>query len=215
MKQLIETVQYLQKKGSELKSLNESIDTGVQKQSCLNTIVLVCRDNEFPKQSVHDLEAHVALDDLIRDQNELQHHTHSMCLWPKQWTAYPNRVPCTWQQCRLVQANKATIPEGPGVYTLVIASEVAGHPQGSYLMYVGKANSLRKRFGDYLTKERREGGRPKIFRLLNMYDPHIWFCYTEAPLANITTLEDDLTEAFIPPCNDSFPATIRPVVGAF
>ncbi len=82
-------------------------------------------------------------------------------------------------------------------------------------MYVGQASNLRRRFGEYLNAERREDGRPKIFRLLNMYDPHLWFCYTEVPQANITTLEDDLLEAFIPPCNDKFPASIRRVVGAF
>lgn len=138
-----------------------------------------------------------------------------MWLWPRQWEAYPNRIPCQWQAVRLEQANQPAIPVGPGVYTLIIASGVAGHPYGNYLMYVGKSNSLQRRFGEYLSAEKRETGRPKIFRLLNRYEQHLWFCYTEALLPDITMLEDDLTEAFLPPCNDKFPATIRKVVTAF
>jgi excinuclease UvrABC nuclease subunit len=157
----------------------------------------------------------MALDDLLNDQDLLKAHTHDMRLWPRQWLAYPNRFTCTWNQSQLIPANQVSIPPSPGVYTLVIRSGVAGHPFGNYLMYVGKTKSLQRRFGEYLTSERREDGRPKILRLLNRYDPHIWFIYTTTNLNDITTLEDDLTEAFLPPYNDRFPASIRAVVGAF
>jgi excinuclease UvrABC nuclease subunit len=38
-------------------------------------------------------------------------------------------------------------------------------------MYVGRTNSLRRRFNEYLNERKRETGRPKIYRLLNMYEP--------------------------------------------
>jgi hypothetical protein len=159
----------------------------------------------------------MAVDDIIEEQDGLKKHTYDMRLWPRQWTAYQNRVPCQWQEKRLEVGSRLSIPETSGVYTLILISGVAGHPFSSYLMYVGQTNNLRERFGQYLTTERGERGRPKIVRLLNLYDSHLWFCYTEAPLTDISTLEDDLMEAFLPPCNSPsrFPASIRPAVGAF
>lgn len=159
----------------------------------------------------------MAVEDVIEEQDELKKHTHDMRMWPRQWMAYRNRVPCRWQEYRLEAGNQVSIPDRSGVYTLILVSGVAGHPFSSYLMYVGQASDLRRRFGEYLSTERRESGRPRIFRLLNLYNSHLWFCYTEAPQADITTLEDDLMEAFLPPCNSPsrFPASLRPVVGAF
>jgi hypothetical protein len=157
----------------------------------------------------------MAVDDVTDQYGDFPFHIHKMTLWPQQWLGYRNRVPCQWQHCRLEQASRLNVPTTPGVYTLIIMSSIAGHPFGSYLMYVGQATSLRRRFGEYLNAERRASGRPKIFKLLNLYESHLWFCYTEAPRISITDLEDDLLEAFIPPCNNNYPASIRRTVRAF
>src|SRR2546426_704434 len=72
------------------------------------------------------------------------------------------------------------IPASPGVYSLLLRPGIADHPACSYLMYVGKTRSLRRRFREYLTREKQETGRPKIFRLLMKYPDHVWFCFTNA-----------------------------------
>ena len=82
-------------------------------------------------------------------------------------------------------------------------------------MYVGQTVSLRRRFGEYLSKERRESGRPKMFRFLNMYSDQVWFCFTLVDKASLDAVEDGLRDAYIPPLNDDFSGELSNVVGAF
>ena len=80
-------------------------------------------------------------------------------------------------------------------------------------MYVGKAVNLRKRFGEYLTRERLR--RPKIIRLLEMYAGYIVFCYSRVEHDELETMEDRLLNAFIPPCNSQFKGVVQAAQGAF
>ena len=152
--------------------------------------------------------------DIIKFQNGMREHQHSFTLWPQQWATYPNSH--DWQRAKLDDAERGNVPDTPGIYTLLTLPGTAGHPCCSYLMYVGKANSLRRRFGDYLGKERRESGRPKVFRFLNQYSAHIWFCFTQVEKGDLRDVEDGLLVAYLPPLNDQFPAEFNKVVrGAF
>ena len=80
-------------------------------------------------------------------------------------------------------------------------------------MYVGKAVNLRKRFGDYLTRERME--RPKVVRLLEMYTGHIVFYYSTVDNKDLEKTEEQLLDAFIPPCNSRFTGVVQRARGAF
>ena len=153
--------------------------------------------------------------DLIRQQNELIAHECRFVLWPRQWANYENRHALDWRIRRLAEAERPDIPNEPGVYTLLIQPDIAAHPACSYLMYVGKAERLRRRFRDYLVREKREKGRPKIFRGLNLYSSYLWFCFTLAPVEILGDVEDTLLNAYVPPWNDQLPAEIRGTVGAF
>lgn len=82
-------------------------------------------------------------------------------------------------------------------------------------MYVGKTNSLHRRFGEYLNQEKRETGRPKIFRLLNVYPDHTWFCFSLVSQTDLVNVEEALLAAYIPPANDQLPAEVSKVTGAF
>jgi len=82
-------------------------------------------------------------------------------------------------------------------------------------MYVGKAVSLRNRFCNYLTSERRESGRPMIYRMLNRYSDYLLFCYTLVERERLLDIEKALADAYIPPTNKQFSAEINPVRGAF
>ena len=69
-------------------------------------------------------------------------------------------------------------------------------------MYVGQAIDLRTRFGKYLTTERK--GRAKIVRLLSRCEGYIQFCYSKVSRAKLDDVEEQLNNAFVPPCNTQF-----------
>lgn len=155
--------------------------------------------------------------DIIKEQDDLIAHTHEFILWPRMWQAYDAKLVCNWQMHRLIESERSNIPPQSGVYTLVVQPGIASHPACSYIMYVGQSSSLQRRFGDYLTSEKRESGRPKIFRLLNMYESSLWFCYTLVPDNQLGIFEDALMAAYVPPKNSDnrLPANIRAIKGAF
>lgn len=153
--------------------------------------------------------------DIIKEQDDLKAHCWDIVLWPKKWQDYSCSQTSSWETYRLGNVDRENIPDQPGIYTLLIQPGIAKHPACSYLMYVGKATSLRNRFRNYLVWERRESGRPKIVRLLNKYSDHLWFCFCRIPQECLTEVEDALITAHLPPCNDQLPAEIRAVRGAF
>ena len=153
--------------------------------------------------------------DLIREQDDLKAHEHIFYLWPTKWRAFVNARITGWNTLRLAEPGKDSLPDTPGVYTLLIQPGIAAHPHCSFLMYVGKAMSLRRRFKQYLTSEQRETGRPMIFRLLSLYPDHVWFSYTPTDRRYLDEVEAALISAYIPPCNKDLPADISPVRGAF
>jgi hypothetical protein len=156
--------------------------------------------------------------DIINQQNEKKAHEHQFVLWPRMWQDY-SKVELThnWHLHQLIKSEKVNIPIEPGIYTLLIQPGIASHPACSYLMYVGQASSLRRRFGEYLTSEKRKSGRPNIFRLLNMYENNLWFCYTLVSNDQLDMYEDALMASYLPPKNSPsrLTANMRPVMGAF
>ncbi len=149
--------------------------------------------------------------DLIRAQDEIRAHSYLFRLWPKQWATYEKAH--EWKLTKLTKADRDQIPRGSGVYTLITVPDVANHPACSYVMYVGQTVSLWRRFGEYLNKERRSDGRPKVFRYLNMYSDHVWFSYTVVDDMMLDKVEDGLRSAYIPPLNDEFKGELNAVVG--
>ena len=140
-------------------------------------------------------------------------HEYSFILWPKQWISY--RDIHDWQLFKLISEKKKEIPSKPGIYTLLVQPCVANHPASSYLMYVGRTKSLKRRFSEYLNEKNLETGRPKIYRLLNKFTDNIWFCFTEVSEDKLIAIEDGLISAYVPPANDQVPIELRKTVGAF
>lgn len=156
----------------------------------------------------------MAVVDIIAEQDEYVSNTYQMVLWARKWVEYPG-LAFKWSVHKLGETERSNIPVGAGVYSLLVQPGIADHPGCSYLMYIGKANSLRRRFGDYLTSERRAKGRPKVFRLLNKYSEYLWFCYIELPSDCIGEVEEWFINAYHPPANDQYPAEVSKIVGAF
>lgn len=154
----------------------------------------------------------MAVIDIINEQNEYQAHRHQFALWRRKWQEYRDVNALDWQIYPLADHERQRIPNEPGIYTLLVQPGIANHPACSYLVYVGRTGSLRRRFGNYLNQEKRETGRPKIFRLLNMYPDHTWFCFSVVPETDLGAVEDALITAYIPPANDRLPAEISRIV---
>lgn len=140
-------------------------------------------------------------------------HRYTFTLWPQQWATYSNSH--DWQHAKLDDAERGDVPDSPGIYTLLTLPGIAGHPSCSYLMYVGQTTSLRRRFGEYLGKERAESGRPKMSLFLNQYSEHIWFFFTRVETSNLEDVETKLRDAYVPPLNERFSGRISKVMGAF
>lgn len=153
--------------------------------------------------------------DLLDEQDEMRANMYDIVLWQRKWSEYRLGTRLHWHRHRLARTERSNIPTLSGIYTLVIQPGIANHPMSSYLMYVGQAVSLRDRFDDYLTNEARETGRPKIFRLLNKYPDHLWFCYSRVTRSNLTPVENALIVAYMPYANDQLPVEIRRVGRAF
>lgn len=153
--------------------------------------------------------------DLIERQDAVLARQYTFTLSAKEWASYADMTITAWQLLRLSNAMRQNVPSVPGIYTLLVQPGIAKHPSCSYLMYVGQAVSLRARFGHYLKKERRATGRPKVFRMLNVYNKHVWFAFARVPKSRLDLVEDRLIVAHLPPCNGTVPAKLRKVVGAF
>lgn len=157
----------------------------------------------------------MAVVDVIAEQNEEKIHTIQFVLWPRKWQEFSDVCILNWQFHRLVDFERRSIPDESGIYTLLVQPGIANHPVCSYVMYVGKTTSLRRRFGEYLNKEKRETGRPKIFWLLNTYPDHTFFCCAPVSETDLKSVEDALTAAYRPPANSRFSAEVRQARRAF
>lgn len=160
----------------------------------------------------------MSLNDLLPDPNKPGGHEYRFLLWPKQWTLYNFSDLFNWEIHPFQRDKVDQIPIEPGVYCFIIQPGIANHPYCSYLMYVGMTKRpLRERFKQYFSEKRNiENGRPKILKLLHVYQDYLHFCCTGiAETERIEDIEDKLLNAFIPPCNDEYPAEIRRVMKAF
>ena len=154
-----------------------------------------------------------SLNDLASEIDEIKKHRQGFILWPRQWREYTQSH--GWQNEKLERTKVNQIPDSPGIYTLILQPGIAGHPSCSYLMYVGQAVSLQRRFREYLGKERLETGRPKIYYFLNKYNGYICFCYTIVASNLLDNVEDRLMSAYIPPLNEQYSGEIGRALGAF
>lgn len=157
----------------------------------------------------------MSVSDIIDEQDEMKTHSHNFVLWKRKWKEFNNTDTINWDIYKLQDSERVNIPEESGVYTILVQPRIANHPFCSYLMYVGKTKSLRRRFGEYLNEKDRETGRPKMLRLLNKYSGYTWFCFCVVSEEKITNVEEDLITAYMPPANDQLPARLRAARGAF
>lgn len=154
--------------------------------------------------------------DLIKEQDDLRTHTVGFRLWPRQWNTIADLNSLSWTSIPFTASNSGVVPTGPGIYSFLINPTHGQNPQ-RFLGYVGKAEKgLRTRFKEYLTEAEKFAGRPKIVRMLNVWEGYLDFSYIEVPDPSvIDSLETRLYDAFLPPFNSQFSTHLNRVVNAF
>ena len=148
--------------------------------------------------------------DLIINADELKANIIKFTLCSRQWKTYNNNH--EWTDEKLEKSKIEEIPDKAGVYSLIIKPGIAAHPACAYVIYVGQTNNLRRRFREYLGKERRLDGRPKVFYFLNKYDQNICFCYTLVDVPSLNAVEKGITNAYVPPANEEFEGAMNSIV---
>ena len=112
--------------------------------------------------------------------------------------------------------------EHGGIYVYVIKPPVIPSC-GEYIMYIGKATktsheNLRYRVRSYKAELGSDYKRDKIHRMFKKWGGYIYVRYLSIPESAdiITTLEDRLIEALVPPCNSEIRnPRIKHAVNAF
>jgi hypothetical protein len=137
-------------------------------------------------------------------------------LYPKFWTAYPDRVPTlNWKKVRFNAQGVRQLPDDKkGIYSFVAEPQIARHHAIGYLLYIGETHkqTLRTRCTSYLYEVNKKKQRVHIAEMLSRWPDHLWLHYAVIDdHAKIVSLEEDLLAAFHPPFNDDFPASVTEV----
>tara|TARA_R110000744_G_scaffold360372_1_gene467888 strand:+ start:106 stop:606 length:501 start_codon:yes stop_codon:yes gene_type:complete len=159
----------------------------------------------------------MALFDLdFKKKGEYKLHVKKFFLFPEFWAEPKNQLPIalTWKYVKFSNVNRKRIPTSKGVYAFVLIPKYNNFIDTKYLFYTGKTNrTLKDRFIEYL-KERDGKGKPrvKVNEMLNLYDGHLYFFYSEIPNpSDVSVCEDLLINTFVPHVNTQIPiAKIRP-----
>lgn len=140
-------------------------------------------------------------------------------LHPKRWKVYaPSGPTLSWTRVRFDKAGVKSMPDDKmGVYTFIAEPEIAGHSSVRYLLYVGEAKeqSLRKRVTSYLYESKKEKPRIHVSEMVLKFQSHLWIYFAVIDnVASIAQIEDQLLQAFLPPFNRDFPATVASLMKA-
>ena len=150
------------------------------------------------------------------EEGRILNHIKKFLLYPPFWSDPNNQLPInlTWKFKRFSSSNKSKIPTSKGLYAFVLIPEYNNFFATRYLFYAGKTNrTLRQRFSEYLKEKEGNGkARKKIYKMLNQYDGHMYFFYTEiSTTTDVNVCEEQVLNTFVPHINSMIPrAKIKP-----
>lgn len=135
------------------------------------------------------------------------------------WASYMTSGPqLKWKRVRFSKTGVRSLPDDKmGLYTFIAEPQIAGHSAVRYLLYVGEAQdqSLRKRVTSYLYESAKEKPRVHVSEMLAKFPNHLWLYFAVVDdRSSIPKIEEQLLEAFLPPFNREWPATVRSLVKA-
>jgi len=93
----------------------------------------------------------------------------------------------------------------------VVGPYCGGLKDHSYIFYVGKATSLKKRFSNYLLEKQGRGSNPReqIVSFLNDFEGFVQFHYTVVPKEDLDIAEGLLKDNLTPVANTQLDLTGR------
>jgi hypothetical protein len=124
-------------------------------------------------------------------------------LWEKEGFAkvYERKA---WENIFFNEENQKLIPKRSGIYMFVVAPMHAYLRDHTYIFYVGQADDLNRRYGEYLEERKGERfgvDRERIVKFLSYFQNHIYFNYTIFEKAELETAEYYLVDNIYPWAN--------------
>lgn len=157
----------------------------------------------------------IAARDLYDLAVQLAEYSQSFVLYPGLWLGYSYSRTLDWQTVFFDTANRAAVPDTPGVYAFLVKPGVAPDLNGSYIMYVGRTDSLKVRYANYLAEAPGGRSRLRVYTMFRRFDSHLYFSFAAVPLEELVESEDALLSALCPPINSLLPADVSSPVRAF
>jgi len=95
------------------------------------------------------------------------------------------------------------LPASSGIYMFVVGPYCGDLKDHSYIVYVGKATNLRKRYSEYLQEKAGKCANPRerVVLVLNEFEDYLYFHYTSVPKNELTEAEALLKDNLTPFCN--------------
>jgi len=156
--------------------------------------------------------------DELNDLAIEQSHRVKMIFYPTAWASATNSNH-NWTITNFPPNPRNIIPHSPGVYAFVVEPELFDFSASSGLFYVGKATNLYERIGAYISeigKDFSKVRRPHIWTMINRWDGHLKYYFTETATVNeAEDLEDEMISAFRPFFNRAFEAEVSNRMRAF
>ena len=109
-----------------------------------------------------------------------------------------------WKSVFFGESNRSKVPQESGIYMFVVAPRHAYIRDHTYIFYVGQADNLNERYGQYMREElgrHIDGDRERIVYFLNHCKGHVYFNYFTCPASELTTREDYLVDHIYPWAN--------------
>jgi len=167
-------------------------------------------------------------DDEDWDILEAAYTEHTFRLVPSRWQNFSKLATLNWSVQLFSDSNAITIPASSGIYSFCVEPNLTDNLAACFLMYFGKANNLRRRYGEYIREIRapKGVGRPSIKRLKYYKSTgYLYFHFAEIDPAMavpqildtfLLSVEKSLITAFAPPVNSQITdAQVRRVESAF
>jgi hypothetical protein len=109
-----------------------------------------------------------------------------------------------WKYVFFNRENRQNIPKGSGIYMFVVAPRHAYLRDHTYIFYVGQADDLNRRYGQYLDEQFGEDldqDRERIVDFLDYFKGHVYFNYVLFPKNELDKAEDYLVDHIYPWAN--------------
>jgi hypothetical protein len=146
----------------------------------------------------------------FKEEANISQHIKKFLLLPDFWSESTNQLPTklSWNCKEFNKTNLPKIPASKGIYAFVLVPKYNNFIETKYLFYTGKTNrTLRKRYKDYLNEKEGKGKpRKKVFKMLNQYNGHLYFYYSEITNSlDVDKCEECLINTFVPHVNTQIP----------